>query len=215
MLEIKQIIGGNSVAAVSGKTFDRIDPFTGKVATRAPASGIEDVQKAVAAAHSAFPAWSKRGPGERRALLMKAADNLASKVEEFIRITIEETGGTAPWAGFNTMLAAGILREAAAMTTQVVGEVIPSDKPGTLSMGVRQAAGVCLGIAPWNAPIILGTRAIAMALACGNTVILKASESCPGVHMLIGQALNEAGFLPGWSMSSPMRRRMPPPSSKP
>ncbi|MBX4929974.1 aldehyde dehydrogenase [Rhizobium binae] len=197
MLEIKQIIGGNSVAAVSGKTFDRIDPFTGKVATRAPASGIEDVQKAVAAAHSAFPAWSKRGPGERRALLMKAADNLASKVEEFIRITIEETGGTAPWAGFNTMLAAGILREAAAMTTQVVGEVIPSDKPGTLSMGVRQAAGVCLGIAPWNAPIILGTRAIAMALACGNTVILKASESCPGVHMLIGQALNEAGFPAG------------------
>ncbi|WP_434729818.1 aldehyde dehydrogenase [Rhizobium binae] len=197
MLEIKQIIGGNSVAAVSGKTFDRIDPFTGKVATRAPASGIEDVQKAVAAAHSAFPAWSKRGPGERRALLMKAADNLASKVEEFTRITIEETGGTAPWAGFNTMLAAGILREAAAMTTQVVGEVIPSDKPGTLSMGVRQAAGVCLGIAPWNAPIILGTRAIAMALACGNTVILKASESCPGVHMLIGQALNEAGFPAG------------------
>ncbi|RUM22940.1 aldehyde dehydrogenase [Rhizobium vallis] len=197
MLEIKQIIGGNSVAAVSGKTFDRIDPLTGKVATRAPASGIEDVQKAVAAAHSAFPAWSKTGPGERRALLMKAADRLASKVEEFTRIMIEETGGTAPWAGFNTMLAAGILREAAAMTTQVVGEVIPSDKPGTLSMGVRQAAGVCLGIAPWNAPIILGTRAIAMALACGNTVILKASESCPGLHMLIGQALNEAGFPAG------------------
>lgn len=197
MREIKQIIGGKSVAAISGKTFDRIDPFTGKIATRAPASGVEDVRKVVTEAHSAFLSWSKTGPGIRRTLLMKAADCVASKAEEITKMLIEETGGTAPWAGFNTMLAAGILREAASMTTQVGGEVIPSDKPGSLSMGVRQAAGVCVGIAPWNAPIILGIRAIAMALACGNTVILKASEACPGLHMLIGQALNEAGFPAG------------------
>jgi acyl-CoA reductase-like NAD-dependent aldehyde dehydrogenase len=128
---------------------------------------------------------------------LKAADVLASKADEFARITIEETGGTAPWAGFNTMFAAGILREAASMTTQIQGEVIPSDKPGTLSMGMRQPAGVCLGIAPWNAPVILGTRAIAMALACGNTVILKASEACPALHLLIGKSLIEAGMPDG------------------
>jgi acyl-CoA reductase-like NAD-dependent aldehyde dehydrogenase len=197
MLELKQIIGGKFVPAKSGKTYDRLDPFTGKVATRAPASGLDDVRAAVDAAAAAFPAWSKTGPGERRALLTKAADILASKGDEFAKIMVEETGGTAPWAGFNTMLAAGILREAAGMTTQIQGEIIPSDKPGTLSMAVRQAAGVCLGIAPWNAPIILGTRAIAMALACGNTVILKASESCPGLHMLIGQSLVEAGLPDG------------------
>ncbi|MBL0371638.1 aldehyde dehydrogenase [Rhizobium sp. KVB221] len=197
MLEIQQIIGGKFVAAKSGKTFDRIDPFTGKVATRAPASGLDDVKAAVAAASAAFPAWSRTGPAERRALLLKAADTLASKAGEFAKIMVDETGGTAPWAGFNTMLAAGILREAAAMVTQIQGEIIPSDKPGTLSMAVRQAAGVCLGIAPWNAPIILGTRAIAMAIACGNTVILKASEQCPGLHMLIGQALVEAGLPDG------------------
>ena len=197
MLEIQQIIGGKFVAASSGKTYDRIDPFTGKVATRAPASGLEDVIKVVAAAAAAFPAWSKTGPGTRRALLFKAADILASKVDEFAKILVEETGGTGPWAGFNVMLAAGMLREAAGMTTQIQGEIIPSDKPGTLSMAVRQAAGVCLGIAPWNAPIILGTRAVAMALACGNTVILKASEACPGLHVLIGQALVEAGLPDG------------------
>ncbi|RUV26510.1 aldehyde dehydrogenase family protein, partial [Mesorhizobium sp. M1A.T.Ca.IN.004.03.1.1] len=78
---------------------------------------------------------------------------------------IEETGATAPWAGFNVMFAANILREAGAMTTQISGEIIPSDKPGTLAMGVRQAAGVCLAIAPWNAPVILATRAIAMPIA--------------------------------------------------
>ncbi|WP_429817597.1 aldehyde dehydrogenase [Ensifer sp. B1-9] len=197
MLELQQIIGGKFVPAISGKTFDRIDPFTAKIASRAPASGLEDVMAAVAAAAEAFPAWSKTGPVQRRGLLLKAADILASKADEFAKIMIEETGGTAPWAGFNTMLAAGILREAASMTTQIQGEIIPSDKPGTLSMATRQAAGVCLGIAPWNAPIILGTRAIAMALACGNTVILKASEACPGIHLLIGRSLVEAGLPDG------------------
>jgi acyl-CoA reductase-like NAD-dependent aldehyde dehydrogenase len=77
------------------------------------------------------------------------------------------------------------------------GEVIPSDTPGSLAMAVRVPAGVCLGIAPWNAPIILGVRAIAMALACGNTVILKASELCPATHRLIGDALTDAGIPPG------------------
>ncbi|MCE6076685.1 aldehyde dehydrogenase [Agrobacterium vitis] len=197
MHEIQQIIGGKKVGALSGKTFDRIDPFNGEVASRAPASGLDDVKAAIAAAQAAFPAWSRTGPGERRALLLKAADIMASKAADFTALMITETGATGPWAGFNTMLAAGVLREAASMTSQIQGEVIPSDKPGTLSMAVRQAAGVCLGIAPWNAPIILGTRAIAMAIACGNSVILKASEACPGVHVLIGQVLVEAGLPDG------------------
>ncbi|MUZ62044.1 aldehyde dehydrogenase [Agrobacterium vitis] len=197
MHEIQQIIGGKKVGALSGKTFDRIDPFNGEIASRAPASGLDDVKTAIAAAQAAFPAWSRTGPGERRALLLKAADIMASKAADFTALMITETGATGPWAGFNTMLAAGVLREAASMTSQIQGEVIPSDKPGTLSMAVRQAAGVCLGIAPWNAPIILGTRAIAMAIACGNSVILKASEACPGVHVLIGQVLVEAGLPDG------------------
>jgi acyl-CoA reductase-like NAD-dependent aldehyde dehydrogenase len=122
---------------------------------------------------------------------------MASKVGEFTRLMMEETGATGPWAGFNVMLAANMLREAAAMTTQISGEIIPSDKPGTLAMAIRQPAGVCLGIAPWNAPVILGTRAIAMPIACGNTAVLKASEMCPGTHRLIGQVLVEAGLPKG------------------
>ena len=103
----------------------------------------------------------------------------------------------ANWYGFNVMLAANMLREAAAMTTQIDGDVIPSDMPGSLAMAVRQPCGVVLGIAPWNAPVILGTRALAMPLACGNTVVLKASEGCPGVHRLIGTVLQEAGLGDG------------------
>ena len=71
------------------------------------------------------------------------------------------------------------MREAAALTTQVTGEIIPSDKPGVLSLAVRQPAGVVLGFAPWNAPVILGVRAIAAPLACGNTVILRRPRSAP------------------------------------
>jgi acyl-CoA reductase-like NAD-dependent aldehyde dehydrogenase len=101
------------------------------------------------------------------------------------------------WAGFNCMLAANMLREAAAMTTQISGEVIPSNVPGSLAMGTRQPVGVVLGIAPWNAPVILGVRALAMPLACGNTVVLKASETCPATHRLIGTVLREAGLPAG------------------
>ncbi|MDC9837148.1 aldehyde dehydrogenase [Rhizobium binxianense] len=196
-MNISLLINGADRAASGGRTYDRIDPFTEKLASRAAAASLDDVAAAVDAASAAFNAWSKTGPGQRRAILMKAADIMDSKVGEFTRLMIEETGATAPWAGFNVMLAANILREAGAMTTQITGEIIPSDKPGTLAMGVRQAAGVCLAIAPWNAPVILATRAIAMPIACGNTVILKASEQCPGTHRLIATALTEAGLPAG------------------
>ncbi|MDW5318293.1 aldehyde dehydrogenase [Rhizobium sp. PL01] len=196
-MNISLLINGTDRAASSGRTYDRIDPFTEKLASRAAAAGPDDVAAAIEAASNAFPAWSKTGPGQRRALLMKAADIMDAKAGEFTRLMIEETGATAPWAGFNVMLAANILREAASMTTQISGEIIPSDKPGTLAMGVRQAAGVCLAIAPWNAPVILATRAVAMPIACGNTVILKASEQCPGTHRLIATALTEAGLPAG------------------
>ncbi|MBY2948360.1 aldehyde dehydrogenase [Rhizobium leguminosarum] len=196
-MNISLLINGADRVASGGRTFDRIDPFTEKLASRAAAASLDDAAAAVDAAAAAFGAWSKTGPGQRRAILMKAADIMDSKVGEFTRLMIEETGSTAPWAGFNVMLAANILREAGAVTTQISGEIIPSDKPGTLAMGVRQAAGVCLAIAPWNAPVILATRAIAMPIACGNTVVLKASEQCPGTHRLIATALTEAGLPAG------------------
>lgn len=196
-MDIGLLIDGDERDAAGSASYERMDPFTGKLATRAAAASVPDANAAVEAAAVAFPAWSKTGPGERRASLSRAADVMASKIDEFTTLMMEETGATGPWAGFNVTLAANILREAAAMTTQISGEIIPSDKPGTLAMAIRQPAGVCLGIAPWNAPVVLGTRAIAMPIACGNTVVLKASEMCPGTHRLIGQVLVEAGLPKG------------------
>jgi benzaldehyde dehydrogenase (NAD) len=197
MSELSMLINGLKVTAENNAMFERRNPLDGTVATRAPAASPADAVIAVEAAAEAFRTWSETGPGERRSLLLKAAERLEAKTPEFVEAVPAETGATAMWAGFNVFLAAGMLREAAALTTQVSGEVIPSDIPGSLAMGVRQPAGVVLGIAPWNAPIILGVRAIATPLACGNTVILKGSENCPRTHQLIIEALQEAGFPPG------------------
>ena len=194
---INLLIAGRDVPASGSATFNRVNPISGEVATRAAAASVADARAAADAAAAAFPKWSAIGPSERRAKLNHAADLLESRAAQFASILTTETGATAGWGHFNVQLAANMLREAAAMTTQISGEVVPSDVPGSLAMALRQPVGVVLGIAPWNAPVILGVRAIALPLACGNTVILKASEVCPATHRLIGAVLNEAGLGEG------------------
>ena len=206
-MKVDFIIDGESVGAASGATFVREDPVTGAAASEAAAAGLADVAKVVEAAARAFPAWSETGPSERRAFLLKAADLLEARTADFIKAMTEEIGATGPWGGFNVHFAASLLREAAALTTQITGEIIPADKPGVLSLAVRQPAGVVLGIAPWNAPVILGVRAIAAPLACGNTVILRSSETCPATHRMIVEVMNEAGFREASSTSLRTRPR--------
>ena len=192
--ETQLLIGDRDTAAADAATFVRENPISGEVATRAANAGVDDAIAAAEAAAEAFAAWSALGPHERRKKMLRAADLLEARTPDFIAVMMDEIGATAPWAGFNVCLAAQMLREAASMTTQVSGETIPSEIPGSLAFSIRQPVGVVLGIAPWNAPVILGVRAIAMPLACGNTVVLKASEICPGTHRLIGTVLREAGL---------------------
>ena len=197
MPSISMLINGQACQASNGATFERRNPLDGEVATVAPAATVPDAIAAADAAAAAFPAWAAMGPGERRALLLKAGEAIEAKGEQFAAAMARETGASGLWAGFNVHLAAGMFVEAAALTTQIHGQLIPSNVPGSLSMAVRQPAGVVLGIAPWNAPIILAVRAIATPLACGNTVILKGSELSPATQGLIIEALQEAGFPPG------------------
>ncbi|HEY1724976.1 MAG TPA: aldehyde dehydrogenase [Steroidobacteraceae bacterium] len=192
MNEVKLLIGGQQLAARSGSTFERRNPVSGAVVTRAAAAQVPDAVAAAEAAAAAFPAWSALAPGARRAKLNRAADLLEARAADIAAAVRDETGATAGWGHFNVHFAASLLREAASLTTQIGGEVIPSDVPGSFAMSYRQPVGVVLGIAPWNAPIILGVRAVAMPLACGNTVILKSSEVCPATHAFIGSVLEQA-----------------------
>ena len=191
------LINGEACAAQGNATFTRHNPIDHSVASIAPAATLADAVHVAEAAAAAFPAWRDTSPGERRRLLLAAAEQLEQRSERFTAAMHAETGATPHWAGFNVHLGADILREAAALTTQIEGLVIPSNIPGNLAMAIRQGAGVVLGMAPWNAPIILAVRAIATPLACGNTVILKGSELSPATQGLIVEALAAAGFPAG------------------
>lgn len=196
-MESQLILDNQTVPARSGATFNRSHPDSGEVITSAAAGGVEDAVAAANSAHAAFMSWRNTAPSERRRLLLKAADVLETKTPQFIEVMAAEVGAAALWAGFNVHLAANLFREAASMVTQIQGETIPTDKPGALSMTVRQPVGVVLSIVPWNGPVVLAARAIAYPIACGNTVVFRASEASPKTHLLVADALVEAGFPPG------------------
>ena len=117
MNEVKLLIGGKSTAAHADRSFDRIDPVKGTIATKAAAATVMDANAAVDAAANAFPGWAATGPSRRRELLLRGADVLMAHMKDFIALMVAETGGTEGWAGFNVAFAASILREAASMNS--------------------------------------------------------------------------------------------------
>ncbi|MGY4494521.1 aldehyde dehydrogenase [Pseudomonas sp. TE3610] len=196
-MTVQLVIDNQKLDASTGKTYERIDPLTAQTVSVAAACSVEDALRAAQSSQQAFHSWSRSGPTERRRILLAAADALEAKMGEFCTVMAEEIGASQLWAQFNVGGSAALLREAAALTTQIKGETIPTDKPGTLSMTLRQAAGTVLSIVPWNGPILLGARAIAYPLACGNTVIFKGSENSPRTHALLAEAFYEAGLPKG------------------
>ncbi|MTH35502.1 aldehyde dehydrogenase family protein [Paracoccus limosus] len=174
--------------------YTRLNPADGTVASRVPAHGVKAAVAAVNAAARAFPGWSGQPAAARRAVLDRAAGLIDGYAPEIARLMRAEIGATDDWVRFNLDIARRHL-ETAADLTEHIGGGVRRDAEG-LQMCFRDPVGVCLAIAPWNAPFVLGMRAVATALACGNTVVLKASENCPAMHMLIGRVLAEAGFLP-------------------
>lgn len=196
-MESALFIDNLRVPAASGARSIRSDPVTGNAVTTFAAAGPADGERAVEAAARALHGWSKTGPNARRDILLEAARLLGERADSFVETMIAETGAAMPWVRFNVHLATGMLREAAAITTHVKGEIIPADKPGAYSFAFRRPVGVVLSIVPWNAPIILAVRAFGTALACGNTVVLKASENSPGTQFLLAQVMIDAGLPPG------------------
>jgi len=192
------LIGGEEVPAADGRTTEDLNPHTGHVLAEVAAASPADVTRAVDAAHAAFPAWSDASPTQRRRILSRAGDLLEERAADAAALMAGETGGALGWSMFNVGLAAAMLREAAAATTLPVGEVLAGDNPDALSLAVRRPAGVVAAFAPWNAPLILGARAIAAPLASGNTVVVKASEDAPlACALFLADLLRDAGLPPG------------------
>ncbi|MEV6794108.1 aldehyde dehydrogenase family protein [Streptomyces sp. NPDC051320] len=197
-LHRKLLINGEQVPALSGRTTEDINPYTGEVYATVAAAGVVDVTRAVDAADTAFAAWSATSPFARRKIFLDAADLLDSKARQAAEIMTGEVGAIAPWALFNVGLAANILREAAAGITSPRGEVLTAQDDGVLGLAVREPVGVAAVFAPWNAPVILGVRAVAAPLAAGNTVVVKASEDAPvACALFVADVLQEAGLPDG------------------
>jgi len=192
----KQFIGGEWVAGAA--TFEDRDPYTGDVVAEVPAGTRDDARKAVEAAAAAFPAWSQSPPVERQRIFLAAADLLAGRGDEVVGLLARETGCTFGFAMFQLGFVQGLFRQAAAIAYAPIGQVIPSDVPGTFAMGLRKPVGVVGAIAPWNAALILSARSIAGPLALGNTVVLKPSEWSPiSGGLLWGEVFGEAGLPAG------------------
>ena len=125
------------VPASNGATFERANPVTGATATRAAAATVEDARSAADAAAAAFPKWSATPAGERRRILLRAADALGARTDDIVAAMKDEVGATEAWARFNCMLAGEMLIEAAGLTTQIKGEIVPSNRPGTTAYAKR------------------------------------------------------------------------------
>lgn len=191
------LIDNTARAAGDSQKFTWDDPVTGDTITTMASGTVQDAIDAVDSAERAFATWSQTGPSHRRDILLKAADLLEARAEEFTQVMSSEVSAAEGWSQFNVYLTTQCLRQAASLTSRISGETIPTDRPGVFSMTVRQPAGVVLSMAPWNAPGVLGMRSLAYPLACGNTVVFRASEASPRTHQILVEVLHEAGVPPG------------------
>lgn len=161
------------------------------------AAGAGAAELAANRAAGAFWHWASIPAAERGAHLEELAVALDRHRGRLVDIAAHEIGAAADWINFNTDLACQILRQATKLIPFLNDRLVENAERNTRSVLRRQAVGVVLGIAPWNAPVTLAVRALASPLACGNTVVLKASELCPRTHEALVEILNEAGLPEG------------------
>ncbi|EDR01973.1 uncharacterized protein LACBIDRAFT_175070 [Laccaria bicolor S238N-H82] len=193
-------IDGDAVQASNGESFEVRNPYSGQVVGTAASASSVDCVTAIEAAGRAFKIWEHSSPNTRRDIFLRAAELLSgdkykSKITEAIK---EETAGADYWGAFNSAIAINFLRTQAGLVDRLKGEIYPSGSvPGAQVIAQRRAMGVIFAIAPWNAPVALAMRAVAVPLICGNAVVLKSSEYSPRSQALVVELLQEAGLPAG------------------
>jgi phenylacetaldehyde dehydrogenase len=194
----KMLIGGQWVAAESGRTFDTINPSTEQVLAQIAEADRADVDKAVAAARRAFeaPSWSGINPHDRARTLLRIADVVEAHATELGTIESLDNGMPIGWGQASAARIATLFRYYAGWVTKIFGHTNPSDA-SVFNFTLRDPIGVCAGITPWNAPMSMVGWKLAPALACGNTVILKPAEQTSLSALRIAELIQEAGLPDG------------------
>ncbi|ETS84175.1 hypothetical protein PFICI_02200 [Pestalotiopsis fici W106-1] len=192
-------IGNEFVASSSGKTIESIDPATEAVIASVHAADSDDVDKAVKTAHAALrhPSWKDLPASDRGSLLAKLADLLEEKKELLATIDAWDNGKSYTEALETDLTeAVGVFRYYSGWADKVFGQTISTTKQ-KFAYTLRQPIGVVAQIIPWNYPLSMATWKLGPALACGNTVVIKAAEQTPLSILVLGQLIKEAGFPPG------------------
>ena len=194
---LQNYIGGKWVDAEGGATFDVLNPLDDSLYAHAANSTAGDMQRAVTAAKSAFPAFKETSPTERERWLLRVAELMEQRQQDFVNCLVDEIGSPVQKAMFEFTKGLTMVRAAAGLCRNVRGETIPSDAPGKFSMSIREPLGVVAVITPFNVPLIKTTRLVANSLAVGNTVVHLPSEMAPQLSVLFAKIVAEAGFPEG------------------
>ena len=192
---LRNFIGGEHADAQTDVTADIVDPSTGQVVAKAPVSTAADVDAAYASAATAFGEWGQTTPSERQQALLKIADAIESRAEEFVKLEAQNTGK--PWAlttSEEIPPAVDQIRFFAGAARVLEGRASAEYMKGHTSWIRREPIGVVGQVTPWNYPFMMAIWKIAPALAAGNTIVLKPSDTTPETTLLLAEIASE--FLP-------------------
>jgi len=190
-------INGRSITLDDKDATTVVNPANGKAVAKVFMSTPREMTQAIDAAYAARESWGNTSPAEREIILIRAAEILEAKRGEIVDVLIDEAGSTFGKAQFEVSFTVNMIRASSGEARRIFGQVIPSDVPGLLSFAIRRPLGVIAGISPFNFPLILSTKKIVMALAAGNTFVLKPSEETSLLGLKIADVFQEAGLPPG------------------
>jgi len=194
---INNVINGELVPATSGTTYDVIDPSTGAVYASAPLSGAEDVDLAFKSAATAFETWRDTTPYERQKALLKLAAAVEDRADEIVAVESRDTGKPITWTKSEEMYqATEVLTFFAGAARVLEGRSAGEYMAGHTSMIRREPIGVVAQVTPWNYPLMMAIWKISPALAAGNTIVLKPSDTTPASTVLLAEIAQEF-FPPG------------------
>ncbi|WP_137045193.1 CoA-acylating methylmalonate-semialdehyde dehydrogenase [Pseudolabrys sp. FHR47] len=197
MREIGHFVGGKTVKGSSGRTGDVFDPNTGEVQAKVALASKAEVEKAIANAEAAQPAWAATNPQRRARVMFKFLELIAKETESLAKLLSSEHGKTVPDAKGDIQRGVEVVEFACGIPHLLKGEFTEGAGPGIDLYSIRQPLGVVAGITPFNFPAMIPLWKAAPAIACGNAFILKPSERDPSVPMRIAELFLEAGLPEG------------------
>ena len=190
-------INGQFTEGTSGKWIDVINPSTEEVIARQPDGSLEDVNMALDAARKAQKDWGRLPAIERASYLLKIAEGIKTRKDEFVNIIIREQGKTRGWAEIEVGATISYFEYMASFARHIEGEVIPSDRVNETIILTKKPIGVVAGILPWNFPFFLIARKAGAALIAGCTIVLKPSQVTPENCTKFAEVVEEAGLPAG------------------